>query len=99
MNQDWVVNRGTISTPVAISVSVFDRTLDIKANGKNASNVSLLQWLDKVSIHIMHGQPNINDAWTQICISAQNSQNLLIEDKVAVLFTTRRTEISDEFAV
>ena len=27
MNQDWVVNRGTVSTLVAISASIFDKTL------------------------------------------------------------------------
>ena len=36
VNQDWVVNSGTISILVAISVSIFDRTLDIMANGGNA---------------------------------------------------------------
>ena len=35
VNQDWVVNGGTISTPVAISASIFDKTLDIMANGGN----------------------------------------------------------------
>ena len=36
VNRDWVVNRGAISTPVAISASIFDKTLDIMANGGNA---------------------------------------------------------------
>ena len=36
VNQEWVLNRGTISTPSAISASIFDKTLDIMANGGNA---------------------------------------------------------------
>ena len=36
VNQDWLVNRGTISTPVAIFASTFDKTLDIMANGGKA---------------------------------------------------------------
>ena len=36
VNQDWVVNGRIISTPVAISASIFDKTLDIMAKGENA---------------------------------------------------------------
>ena len=32
VNQDWVVNKGTISTPVAISALIFNKILDIMAN-------------------------------------------------------------------
>ena len=36
VNQDWIVNRGTISTPVPISALIFDKTLDIMVNVGNA---------------------------------------------------------------
>ena len=35
VNQDCVVHSGIISTHVAISASIFDKTLDIMTNGEN----------------------------------------------------------------